>query len=95
VVREAVPVNTRPRGGAWLQCGGFEALPDGPAPAVAGRRRRGSFHCMEKGTSKCDVSRGWGTQGGGEGSKCKSTRVAMRLKLAQSKGDGAQWFCVR
>ena len=82
VVRKAVLMNTRPRGGAGLQCGGFETRPDGPASAASGRRA--SLHCTEEGTLGCDVSRGWGTQGEGEGGKCKSTRVAMRLKLARS-----------
>ena len=82
VVRKAVLMNTRPRGGAGLQCGGVETWPSSPASAAAGRRI--SFHCTEEGMGRCDVRRGWGTQGGDEGGKRKSTRVAMRLKLARS-----------
>ena len=74
MVGETLLVDTRPRGAAGVQCGGFEARPGDPASAAAGCRV--SFHRTEKGRLKCDVGRGRGMQGAEEKEEKKvSVRV--------------------
>ena len=77
VVRKALAANTRPGGGTGLQCGGFETWSGCPAPAAVGRSRRVSFHRMEERTLECDISRGWGTQGG------RAKQVSVRVQGQQ------------
>jgi hypothetical protein len=75
MVGETLLVDTRPRGAAGVQCGGFETRPGDPASAAAGCRV--SFHWTEEGRLRCDVSRGWGTQGGEEE---KEKEVSVRVQ---------------